>query len=109
MARNPATRYDESSIRILEGLEPVRLRPGMYTRTVNPLHIILEVIDNAVDEALAGFARNLSVELLPEDQIRVRDDGRGIPVGLHPEKKVPVVQAVFTVLHSGGKFDKRCV
>lgn len=105
MAR-PAPRYDESSVRILEGLEPVRLRPGMYTRTANPLHIVLEVLDNAVDEALAGFAHTISVELLPEGRVRIADDGRGIPVGLHPQKKIPVVQAVFTVLHSGGKFDK---
>jgi topoisomerase-4 subunit B len=105
MART-SVRYDESSVRILEGLEPVRLRPGMYTRTANPLHIVLEVVDNAVDEALAGFARTISVELLAHGGVRVTDDGRGIPVGLHPQKKVPVVQAVFTVLHAGGKFDK---
>lgn len=100
------TRYDESSIKILEGLEPVKQRPGMYTRTENPLHMIQEVIDNAADEALGGFATSLEVELLPDGSVRIADDGRGIPVGLHPEKKIPTVQAIFTVLHSGGKFDK---
>ncbi|MBX7021374.1 DNA topoisomerase IV subunit B, partial [Providencia rettgeri] len=79
------TRYDESSIRVLKGLEPVRQRPAMYTRTDNPLHIVQEVIDNAADEALAGFARTLTVTLLEDGGIQVEDDGRGIPVGLHPE------------------------
>lgn len=98
--------YAESSIKILEGLEPVKQRPGMYTRTESPLHIIQEVLDNSVDEAIGGYARLISVELLPDGEVRIADDGRGIPVGLHPEKKIPVVQAVFTILHAGGKFDK---
>lgn len=106
MAKNPS-QYTEASIKILEGLEPVKQRPGMYTRTVNPLHIVQEVVDNGVDEAIGGFAKALTVELLPEGAVRVSDDGRGIPVGLHPEKKIPVVQAVFTILHAGGKFDKQ--
>ncbi len=100
------TAYDESAIKILEGLEPVKMRPGMYTRTVDPLHIIQEVLDNAVDEALGGFANRIDVGLLPGGTVLVRDNGRGIPVGLHPEKKIPVVQAVFCILHAGGKFDK---
>ena len=100
------TRYDESSIRVLKGLEPVRQRPAMYTRTDNPLHIVQEVIDNAADEALAGFARTLTVTLLEDGGIQVEDDGRGIPVGLHPEENAPVVELVFTRLHAGGKFDK---
>ncbi|MGE8546424.1 DNA topoisomerase IV subunit B [Alcaligenes sp. Marseille-Q7550] len=100
------TRYDESSIRVLKGLEPVRQRPGMYTRTDNPLHILQEVIDNAADEALAGFARTLTVTVLEDGGIEVEDDGRGIPVGLHPDEQAPVVELVFTRLHAGGKFDK---
>ena len=99
-------KYDESAIRILEGLEPVKQRPGMYTRTESPLHIIQEVLDNSVDEAIGAFAKNITVELLPKGLIRIGDDGRGIPVGLHPEKKIPVIEAVFTILHAGGKFDK---
>jgi topoisomerase-4 subunit B len=98
--------YNESSIKILEGLEPVKLRPGQFTRTVDPLHIVQEVIDNAIDECIAGFAKNIGFSLLPDGYVRVSDDGRGIPVGIHPEKKIPTVQAIFTVLYSGGKFDK---
>jgi len=98
--------YSESSIRVLKGLEPVKQRPGMYTRTENPLHIIQEVIDNASDEALGGFARNILVTLNADGSVSVEDDGRGIPVGLHPEEKVPTVEIVFTRLHAGGKFDK---
>lgn len=101
-----ATSYSESSIRILEGLEPVKLRPGMYTRTADPLHIVQEVLDNAVDEAIGGFARRICIEVMADGKVSIEDDGRGIPVGLHPEKQIPVVQAVFTILHAGGKFDK---
>ena len=99
--------YDESSFRVLKGLEPVRERPGMYTRTDSPAHIIQEVIDNAADEALAGFARQISVTLHVDGSVTVADDGRGIPVGLHPDEGVPVVVLAFTRLHAGGKFDKR--
>ncbi len=98
--------YSESSIRVLKGLEPVKQRPGMYTRTENPLHIIQEVIDNASDEALGGYCRNVQVTLNADGSVSVEDDGRGIPVGLHPEEKVPTVEIVFTRLHAGGKFDK---
>jgi topoisomerase-4 subunit B len=101
-----APQYDASSIKVLEGLEPVKQRPGMYTRTENPLHMIQEVIDNAADEALGGYATSLEVELMCDGSVRIADDGRGIPVGIHPEKGIPAVQAVFTMLHSGGKFDK---
>jgi topoisomerase-4 subunit B len=99
--------YDESSFRVLKGLEPVRERPGMYTRTDSPAHIIQEVIDNAADEALAGQARHIHVCLQRDGSVTVTDDGRGIPVGPHPEEKVPVVVLAFTRLHAGGKFDKR--
>jgi topoisomerase IV subunit B len=98
--------YSEASIKVLKGLEPVRQRPGMYTRTENPLHIIQEVIDNASDEALGGFGRRITVTLHADQSVSVEDDGRGIPFGLHPEEKVPVVEIVYTRLHAGGKFDK---
>jgi len=99
--------YGEASIKVLKGLEPVKQRPGMYTRTENPLHIIQEVLDNASDEALAGHGAHLQVTLEADGSVTVEDDGRGIPCGLHPEEKVPVVEIVFTRLHAGGKFDKQ--
>jgi topoisomerase-4 subunit B len=102
-----AADYGEASIRVLKGLEPVRQRPGMYTRTDSPLHVIQEVIDNASDELLAGFGQHIDVTLHSDGSVSVEDDGRGIPVGLHPEEKAPVVEIVFTRLHAGGKFDKR--
>lgn len=100
-------KYDESSVKVLKGLDPVRHRPGMYTRTDNPLHICQEVIDNAADEALGGYATKIDVVLYRNQTMRVSDNGRGIPVGLHPEEGVPTVQVVFTQLHAGGKFDKK--
>jgi len=105
-AVNPPGSYGEGSIRVLKGLEPVKQRPGMYTRTDNPLHIIQEVIDNAADEALAGHGKRIAVIQHTDGSITIEDDGRGIPYGLHPEEGVPVVEIVFTRLHAGGKFDK---
>ena len=89
--------YGVSSIKVLKGLEPVKQRPGMYTLTDNPLHIIQEVVDNATDEVLAGFGSRISVTLHADGGITVEDNGRGIPTGLHPEEKVPVVELVFTL------------
>ena len=102
----PGADYGEGSIRVLKGLEPVKQRPGMYTRTDNPLHIIQEVLDNAADEALAGHGKRIKVVLHTDGSVTVEDDGRGIPFGMHPEEKAPVVELVFTRLHAGGKFDK---
>ncbi|WP_233848090.1 DNA topoisomerase IV subunit B [Paraburkholderia sp. HD33-4] len=104
--KKPNAAYSEASIKVLKGLEPVKQRPGMYTRTENPLHIIQEVIDNASDEALGGYGRQITVTLHADHSVSVDDDGRGIPFGLHPDEGVPVVEIVFTRLHAGGKFDK---
>ena len=107
MATKSKAQYSEASIRVLKGLEPVRQRPGMYTRTENPLHILQEVIDNAADEALAGYGKQLTLTLHTDGSVSVDDEGRGIPVGLHPDEGAPVVELVFTRLHAGGKFDKQ--
>jgi topoisomerase IV subunit B len=104
--KKPSAAYSEASIKVLKGLEPVKQRPGMYTRTENPLHIIQEVIDNSSDEALGGHGRQITVTLHADHSVSVEDDGRGIPFGLHPDERVPVVEIVFTRLHAGGKFDK---
>jgi topoisomerase-4 subunit B len=98
--------YNAEDIEILEDLSPILHRPGMYTDPANPNHALVEVIDNASDEGLAGYAKNISVVLYEDGSAEVTDDGRGIPVDIHPKKKVPAVQVIFTTLHSGGKFRK---
>ena len=98
--------YNAEDIEILEDLSPILHRPGMYTDPANPNHALVEVIDNCADEGLAGFAKNISVTLYEDGSAAVEDDGRGIPVDMHPKKKVPAVQVIFTTLHSGGKFRK---
>ena len=98
--------YTAEDIEILEDLSPILHRPGMYTDPVNPNHALVEIIDNASDEGLAGFAKNVAVTLYEDGSAEVVDDGRGIPVDMHPRKKIPAVQVIFTTLHSGGKFRK---
>ncbi len=102
--------YSAKDISVLEGLDPVRKRPGMYigsTGLDGLHHLIWEVVDNSLDEAMAGFCKNIDVDLLPDNRIEVRDDGRGIPVDIHPQKKVSALQIVLTTLHAGGKFENK--
>jgi topoisomerase IV subunit B len=98
--------YDASAIQALKGLEPVRRMPGMYTHTIHPLHIVQEAIDNAVDEALAGFGKRITVSVFKDGSVEVADEGRGVPVDLHREEKKPAVEVAFTMLHAGGKFSR---
>lgn len=106
MVKKVESVYDGSSIEVLEGLEPVRRRPGMYTDTTSPNHLGMEVIDNSVDEALAGYANEIEVVLHEDNSLQVVDNGRGMPVDLHPVEKVPAIELIFGRLHAGGKFNK---
>ncbi len=99
--------YDASAIEVLTGLDPVRKRPGMYTDTTRPNHLAQEVIDNSVDEAIAGHATNIEVILHPDNSLEVIDDRRGMPVDIHPEEGVPGVEVILTRLHAGGKFSNK--
>ncbi|MEX0607254.1 MAG: ATP-binding protein, partial [Halofilum sp. (in: g-proteobacteria)] len=101
-----STAYTSSAIEVLSGLDPVRKRPGMYTDTHRPNHLAQEVIDNAVDEALAGYASKVEVTLLSDGSLEVVDDGRGMPVDAHPQLGLPGVEVILTTLHSGGKFSE---
>ncbi|WP_413623631.1 DNA topoisomerase IV subunit B [Luteibacter sp. Lutesp34] len=101
------TRYNASDIEVLSGLDPVKRRPGMYTDTSRPNHLAQEVIDNSVDEALAGHAKTIEVTVFNDGSVEVTDDGRGMPVDIHPEEKVPGVELILTRLHAGGKFSNK--
>ena len=99
--------YNAGAIEVLNGLEPVRRRPGMYTDTARPNHLGQEVIDNSVDEALAGHASKVQVILHADQSLEVIDDGRGMPVDIHPEEKVSGVELILCKLHAGGKFSNK--
>ena len=100
-------RYDAADIEVLSGLEPVRRRPGMYTDTTRPNHLAHEVVDNSVDEALAGHCRKIEVTVYHDGSLEVEDDGRGMPVDIHPQEKIPGVELILTRLHAGGKFSNK--
>ena len=100
-------KYDAVDIEVLTGLEPVRKRPGMYTDTSRPNHLIQEVVDNSGDEAVAGHCTKIDVALYKDGSVSVADDGRGMPVDKHPEENIPGVELILTRLHAGGKFSNK--
>ena len=102
-----AKTYDAKDIEVLSGLEPVRRRPGMYTDTSRPNHLAHEVVDNSVDEALAGHCKKIDVTIYKDGSLEVVDDGRGMPVDKHPKEKLPGVEVILTKLHAGGKFSNK--
>src|SRR6187397_2689136 len=102
-----SSRYNAADIEVLSGLDPVKRRPGMYTDTTRPNHLAQEVIDNSVDEALAGFATSITVVLHKDGSLEVSDDGRGMPTDIHPEEKVTGVELILTRLHAGAKFSQK--
>ena len=102
-----ASSYTASDIEVLSGLDPVRRRPGMYTDTTRPNHLAHEVIDNSVDEALAGYCENIKVKVFKDGSLEVEDDGRGMPVDVHPKEKISGVEVILTRLHAGGKFNDK--
>ncbi|MEC7468626.1 MAG: ATP-binding protein, partial [Pseudomonadota bacterium] len=102
-----SNQYNSDAIEVLNGLEPVKRRPGMYTDTARPNHLGQEVIDNSVDEALAGHASNIKVILHEDQSLEVVDDGRGMPVDIHPEERISGVELIMTKLHAGGKFSNK--
>ena len=99
--------YSAEDIEVLTGLDPVKKRPGMYTETTRPNHLAQEIIDNSVDEALAGHARSIDVVLHKDQSVTVIDDGRGMPVDIHPEQGKPGVEVILCTLHAGGKFSNK--
>src|SRR5215468_1092399 len=102
-----SSRYNAADIEVLSGLEPVKRRPGMYTDTARPNHLVQEVVDNSVDEALSGHASAVDVVVHADGSIEVTDDGRGMPVDVHPDEGIPGVELILTRLHAGGKFSNR--
>lgn len=106
-SKSSSKKYTAEAIEVLSGLDPVKRRPGMYTDTSRPNHLVQEVIDNSVDEALAGYARHIDVVLYLDDSLEVSDDGRGMPVDIHPEEKITGVELILTRLHAGGKFNHK--
>ena len=102
-----SSRYNAADIEVLSGLEPVKRRPGMYTDTTRPNHLAQEVVDNSVDEALSGHASEVDVIVHADGSVEVADDGRGMPVDIHPEEGIPGVELILTRLHAGGKFSNR--